>query len=64
MRKLRLRKSRAPHPAVFLIGAAVVVAIPVTIFLLRKRSKGLAGHATIANVPQSGVDPSEGLRAD
>jgi hypothetical protein len=64
MRKLRLRKSRAPHPAVFLIGAAAIIAIPVTVFLLRKRAAGLEGHPTIANVPQSGVDPSEGLRAD
>lgn len=62
MRKLRLRKSRVPHPALFLIGAAAMIAIPVTIILLRKRSKGL--DSTIANVPQSGVDPTEGLRAD
>ncbi len=54
-------RRRAIGAALFGVGALSTIPIAIDLF---RHKQTLAGEPTIANVPQSGVDPSEGLRAD
>jgi hypothetical protein len=57
----RIKKKRRRDVGGVLLGIGALSTIPLMIGLFRKKP---GEHVTIANVPQSGVDPSEGLRAD
>lgn len=56
----RISRRRRRQVGGVLLGIGALSTIPLMIGLFRKQEE----RPTIANVPQSGVDPSEGLRAD
>lgn len=57
----RISRRRRRQVGGVLLGIGALTTIPLMIGLFRKQQEE---RPTIANVPQSGVDPSEGLRAD
>jgi hypothetical protein len=59
----RLKRKRRQEVGRVLLGIGALSTIPLMVTMFRKSSHH-NGVPTVANVPQSGVDPSEGLRAD